>query len=57
VAQQHISFDSFTRESNVNVDEISYNELIQPINYDADGKELPEPDVPRNDRVADVRCR
>jgi len=41
VAQQHISFDSFTRESNINVDEISYNELIPPIKYDADGKELP----------------
>ena len=41
MAQQHIPFDSFTRESNVNVDEISYNELIPPIEYDADGKELP----------------
>ena len=41
MAQQHIPFDSFTRESSVNVDEISYNELIPPVKYGADGKELP----------------
>jgi len=41
VARQHIPFDSFTRESSVNVDKISYNELIPPIKYDAEGKELP----------------
>jgi len=41
LVQQHIPFDSFTRESNVNVDEISLNELIPPIKYDENGKELP----------------
>ena len=37
---REISFSSFTRELNVHLDTISYNELIPPVEYDADGNEL-----------------
>lgn len=38
--KSEISFSSFTRELNVHLDTISYNELIPPVEYDADGNEL-----------------
>ena len=45
MAQLHIPFDTFTRESSVNDDQISFNELIPPIEYDEAGNELPfQPD-------------
>jgi len=37
---KEISFSSFTRELNVHLDTISYNELIPPIEHDEDGNEL-----------------
>ncbi len=40
MAQLHIPFDTFTRESSVNDDQISFNELIPQIEYDEEGNEL-----------------
>jgi hypothetical protein len=40
-AKKTISFGSFTRELNVQQDQISYNEIVPPIDLDADGNELP----------------
>lgn len=37
--RQEISFSSFTRELNVHLDTVSYNELIPPVEYDSEGKE------------------
>ncbi len=39
---QHIRFGSFSRELNIHLDQISYNELIPPVTYDAVGNELPQ---------------
>jgi hypothetical protein len=41
VTQNSIPFGSFARELNVHLDQISYNEMIPPVEYDAEGKELP----------------
>lgn len=38
---QRISFGQFSRELNVHLDQISYNEMIPPVDHDADGNELP----------------
>lgn len=37
---KEVSFSSFTRELNVHLDTISYNELVPPVEYDAAGNEL-----------------
>ena len=37
---KEISFSSFTRELNVHLDTVSYNELIPRVEYDAEGHEL-----------------
>ena len=36
-----IPFGSFTRELNVHLDQLSYNEMIPPVQYDAAGREMP----------------
>ena len=41
MTQNSIPFGSFARELNVHLDQISYNEMIPPVEYDAEGKELP----------------
>jgi len=41
VAQNTIRFGNFTRELNVHLDRISFNELIPPIQHDDDGQEIP----------------
>jgi hypothetical protein len=38
---QRIPFGSFTRELNVHLDQVSYNEMIPPVLYDEEGNELP----------------
>ena len=38
---QEVSFNSFTRELNVHLDRISYNEMAPPVEYDEDGNEIP----------------
>jgi uncharacterized membrane protein (DUF2068 family) len=40
VSSTEIPFSSFTRELNVHLDTLSYNELIPPVEYDEDGNEL-----------------
>ncbi|MBT4494418.1 MAG: DUF1538 domain-containing protein [Gammaproteobacteria bacterium] len=37
---QEISFSQFTRELNVHLDSVSYNELVPPVEYDENGDEL-----------------
>jgi hypothetical protein len=39
---QHIRFGSFNRDLNIHLDQISYNEMIPPVTYDAAGNELPQ---------------
>lgn len=39
---QHIRFGSYNRELNIHLDQISYNEMIPPVTYDAAGNELPQ---------------
>ncbi len=38
---QKLSFGNFSRELNVHMDKLSYNEMIPSIEYDVDGKEIP----------------
>jgi hypothetical protein len=38
--RQEVPFSSFTRELNVHLDTLSYNELIPPVEYDESGREL-----------------
>ena len=38
---QEVSFSSFARELNVQLDQISYNEMAPPIEYDENGDEIP----------------
>ncbi|GEM_PF-6061351 len=38
---QEVPFNSFTRELNVHLDQISYNEMAPPVEYDEDGNEVP----------------
>ncbi|MEX2365717.1 MAG: DUF1538 domain-containing protein, partial [Pseudohongiellaceae bacterium] len=38
---QQIRFGSFTRELNVHLDQISYNEMVPTVQYDEQGKEIP----------------
>lgn len=40
MSSTEIPFSSFTRELNVHLDTVSYNELIPPVQYDEDGNEL-----------------
>ena len=42
---REVPFSSFTRELNVHLDTLSYNELIPPIEHDAQGNEV----VPRRE--------
>ena len=37
---REVSFSSFTRELNVHLDSVSYNELIPPVEYDERGNEI-----------------
>tara|TARA_R110002073_G_scaffold2257_8_gene15530 strand:- start:1251 stop:3038 length:1788 start_codon:yes stop_codon:yes gene_type:complete len=41
MSQKSISFGSLSRELNVQQDQISYNELVPPIEFDSKGNELP----------------
>ncbi len=38
---KEIPFGSFSRELNVHLDQISYNEMIPPVSYDDEGNEIP----------------
>jgi len=38
---REISFSKFSRELNVHLDQLSYNEMAPPVSYDADGNEIP----------------
>ncbi len=51
---RRISFGSFTRELNVHLDQISYNEMIPPIEYDEEGNELPHRPAALTVGAADV---
>ncbi len=46
---REISFSSFTRELNVHLDTVSFNELIPPVEYDEEGNRTgtytPDPDI------------
>ncbi len=51
---REVSFGSFTRELNVNLDTISYNELTAPIERDAEGNEVIKPLEPLSLSSRDV---
>ena len=38
---QQISFNSFTRQLNAHTDQLSYNKMAPPIEYDSDGNDIP----------------
>lgn len=51
---QQIRFGSFTRELNVHLDQISYNEMVPPIQYDEQGREIPYRPPALSLTVADI---
>ncbi len=49
-----VAFGRFTRELNVHLDQLSYNEIIPAITYDAQGNELPHRPATLSLSTADV---
>ncbi len=51
---QRIPFSSFTRELNVHLDQVSYNEMIPALQYDAAGREMPHRPQSRSVTESDI---